>query len=204
MKNYFPVPLHDFNVSADTEFLQEINTYLLEKASENIPMDDYSIRGQKSYHSDANLTRLDTEWSHKLRSLIVTSTQEYWNNSGNLFQAPPEHLMKIACWGMVMPKGGFSHTHNHPGADVCGVMWTQIPTDLGKREDAEVDEGRFVMLDPVYARRVHTSLKPNIDVHPQNGIGLVFPPWLEHFVEPHYSDEIRISLAWNVSFVGQP
>ena len=50
-------------------------------------MDDYSIRGQKSYLSDANLTRLDTEWSHKLRSLIVTSTQEYWNNSGNLFQA---------------------------------------------------------------------------------------------------------------------
>ena len=28
----------------------------------------------------------------------------------------------------------------------------QIPTDLGKREDAEVDEGRFVMLDPVYAQ----------------------------------------------------
>ena len=197
--NLFSVPVHEFQLGDECEdFLNEISEYLLEQRDTQYEELEYSIRGKTSHHTRDNLCHLDTDWSRQLRALIVKVTNEYRQKVTSL---PPleADAYKIHCWGMVMSAGDFSTLHNHPGCDACGTMWLRIPP----KENRKNREGQFIFMDPVHCRRVSDVFDPNIDVEPKEGVGLVFPSWLEHYVEPFYCEGDRLSIAWNVTAADQ-
>lgn len=43
------------------------------------------------------------------------------------------------------------------------------------------------------------------DIHltPSDGLVVLFPSWLEHYVEPHRGDEARIAIAFNAIDAGR-
>jgi hypothetical protein len=41
--------------------------------------------------------------------------------------------------------------------------------------------------------------RPDIHLAPRPGLLVLFPYWLEHYVEPHESDELRITIAFNAN-----
>lgn len=99
----------------------------------------------------------------------------------------------LQSWVNLHDRGGFNFLHVHEGCLLSGSFYLAVPHG----------SGRFVFRDP-RPGVVHGYVKgavPNgysdIQLTPQVGLMVLFPCWMEHFVEPHESDEPRIVIAFN-------
>lgn len=104
----------------------------------------------------------------------------------------PFHLQS---WVNMHDRGGFNFLHVHEGSLLSGSFYLKVPPG----------SGRFVFRDP-RPGVVHGYVKGAVangysDVHltPDAGLLVLFPCWMEHFVEPHNSDEPRICIAFNAN-----
>ena len=169
-----------------------------------ITADSYSVRGHGSFHSKDDLAELDTEWSKKLRALLYQVSCDYWNSmpNGAFSPLPPENECSIQCWGVVLNKGGISQVHSHPCCKMAGVMWLDVPDRIGSNTKGKAhDEGLFCVRDPRPSAHMDIAVGGEVArIVPAPMKGLVFPNWLDHYVQPHYSEEDRISIAWNTEW----
>ena len=101
------------------------------------------------------------------------------------------------CWAMVMRDGDYSSFHNHPSAMYSGVLYLKVP-------ELDDGEGQLVFVDPRPQTRVGKYYDQHVyhRITPKKGDGYVFPNWLDHFVEPHFSGRERISLSFNLVDMG--
>jgi uncharacterized protein (TIGR02466 family) len=102
------------------------------------------------------------------------------------------YLKVSAMWGnMSPPKSGGRHTiHRHASSYVSGIYY--------------LTEGApTVFSDPVYARSLSSLEIPalnnqdSLTIEPKPGTMVVFPSYVQHFSEPHYGDDNRLTIAWN-------
>ena len=101
----------------------------------------------------------------------------------------------LQSWINLHDRGGFNFLHMHEGSLLSGSFYLQVPAGAGE----------FVFRDP-RAGVVHGDVKGGVpnghaDVHlrPSDGLLVLFPCWMEHYVEPHDSDEPRITIAFNAN-----
>jgi uncharacterized protein (TIGR02466 family) len=104
-----------------------------------------------------------------------------------------EIAFRLQSWINMHDRGGFNYLHVHEGSLLSGSFYLQVPDGSGK----------FVFRDP-RPGVVHGYVKgamPNgySDIHltPEPGLLVLFPCWMEHYVEPHDSDTPRITVAFN-------
>jgi uncharacterized protein (TIGR02466 family) len=102
---------------------------------------------------------------------------------------------ELQSWINLHDRGGFNFLHMHEAALLSGSFYLQVPPGSGD----------FVFRDP-RPGIIHGFSKggmPNShsDVHltPKTGLLVLFPAWIEHYVEPHASDEPRITVAFNAN-----
>ena len=83
-----------------------------------------------------------------------------------------------------------AHIHDHA---LSGVYYLSIPTPAK-------DSGRLVFIDPRQRVSMSTArIKSlNYPVVPDVGACIIFPSWLEHYVEPNRTQEVRISISFNL------
>ena len=100
---------------------------------------------------------------------------------------------RLQSWINMHDRGGFNFLHMHEGSLLSGGFYLQVPAG----------SGQFVFRDPrpgVILGSVKGGV-PNghADVHltPSAGLLVLFPCWMDHYVEPHDSDEPRITIAFN-------
>jgi uncharacterized protein (TIGR02466 family) len=100
----------------------------------------------------------------------------------------------LQSWINMHDRGGFNFLHMHEGSLLSGSFYLCVPPG----------SGAFVFRDP-RPGVLHGSIKGGVpnghaDVHltPSAGLLVLFPCWMEHYVEPHDSDEPRITIAFNV------
>lgn len=100
---------------------------------------------------------------------------------------------ELQSWINLHDRGGFNFPHVHDGCLLSGAYYLQAPPGAGS----------FVFRDPRpgvvhgYVRGAVPNGHSDIKIVPEAGQLVVFPCWLEHFVEPHGSDVPRIALAFN-------
>lgn len=99
----------------------------------------------------------------------------------------------LQSWINLHDRGGFNFLHVHEGSLLSGSFYLKVPAG----------SGRFVFRDP-RPGVVHGYVKgavPNgysdIQLTPESGLLVLFPCWMEHYVEPHDSDDPRIVIAFN-------
>ena len=127
--------------------------------------------------------------------------------------APLRHAIRVACasalgemgqgerafylqsWVNLHDRGGFNFLHMHEGSLLSGSFYLQVPPGSGE----------FVFRDP-RPGVLHGFIKGGVpnghaDIHltPSAGLLVLFPCWMEHYVEPHDSDEPRITIAFNAN-----
>lgn len=102
---------------------------------------------------------------------------------------------RLQSWINLHDRGGFNVSHVHEGSLLSGSVYIQVPAGSGS----------FVLREP-RPGVVHGLLKgmvPNghndIQLVPEPGLLVIFPCWLEHYVEAHESDMPRITIAFNAS-----
>lgn len=104
---------------------------------------------------------------------------------------------RLQSWINMHDRGGFNFLHVHEGSLLSGSFYVKVPPG----------SGRFVFRDP-RPGVIHGYVKgavPNgyrdIQLTPEPALLVLFPCWMEHFVEPHDSDEPRITIAFNANEV---
>jgi uncharacterized protein (TIGR02466 family) len=100
---------------------------------------------------------------------------------------------RLQSWVNMHDRGGFNFLHVHEGCLLSGSFYLKIPSG----------SGRFVFRDPRpgvihgYVKGAVPNGYSDVQLAPETGLLVLFPCWMEHFVEPHNSDEPRISIAFN-------
>lgn len=106
-----------------------------------------------------------------------------------------ERRFYLQSWINLHDRGGFNFLHMHEGSLLSGSFYLQVPPG----------SGAFVFRDP-RPGVLHGFVKGGVpnghaDVHltPSDGLLVLFPCWMEHYVEPHDGDEPRITIAFNAN-----
>jgi uncharacterized protein (TIGR02466 family) len=184
--NLFSTSIHQFRLS-DYQQLAEI---IKDDAEYSKSASSFSIKGPTSIHTRDDLAHRDEPWSKNLRNILYSATREYFveQNIG----IPFADAIIFRTWAVVLRSGGYSAVHTHPGCRCSGVLWLDMPDNMPE------GQGDFVMIDPRPAMR--QSGQELFRIRPEPGHGLVFPNWLEHYVDAHYCDGDRVSISWNAIF----
>lgn len=142
-------------------------------------------------YANTHLASLD-----QLRHQIIAhSLQAFLNHSSALaFTRAPSTLTVHQSWAAVSRRGAENVVHVHPDSLVSGVYYVR-----GFDDD---QTGQLCLLDPRQLRRPEASSSPSSSdvrfcLRPEQGLLLLFPSWLEHYVTPHQSDHERVVIAFN-------
>jgi uncharacterized protein (TIGR02466 family) len=105
-----------------------------------------------------------------------------------------DRAFELESWVNIHDRGGFNFLHMHEAALLSGVFYLQAPDGSGS----------LVFRDP-RPLIIHASIEGawanahnEVHLQPEAGMVVLFPPWLEHYVEPHENDIPRISISFNV------
>lgn len=142
-----------------------------------------------------------------------------WQSVGDLHERPPfqdfmemvidaasgvfeflrirsEGIIVTNCWANVNSRGHAHHRHSHPNNLLSGVYYAKIPPDSGKIVFIDPRPQANVMIPAVSEYTPQNSAKHTFEV--AEGRLLLFPSWLEHYVEAHGAQVERISIAFNL------
>ena len=100
---------------------------------------------------------------------------------------------QLQSWINLHDRGGFNFLHVHEGCLLSGCFYLGVPAGSGK----------LVFRDPRpgvihgYVKGAVPNGYSDIRLAPEAGLLVLFPCWMEHFVEPHENDEPRIAISFN-------
>ena len=97
-------------------------------------------------------------------------------------------------------KGGFNTPHDHPGWAWSGCYYVRVPDGRSERS------GSIELLDSRTNLQVPTikdalCFMSKFTIKPADGMLLLFPSWLRHWVYPNEDEIERVTIAFNARFV---
>jgi uncharacterized protein (TIGR02466 family) len=189
-KDWFPTPIWHFIL----EDCQALNTSLLKEVQAEQQRDP---KGEKwsnilGWHSASDLQRRESFAGFTKiinENVLEVATCLYWD------------LSKIAldiksCWAIVNGKTAANSVHNHPNSILSGVYYLQATDNCGVISFQDPRSAAQMLVPPMTEFSLWTL--PKISYQPQAGTMLLFPSWLLHGVEMNMSDDLRISLSFNI------
>lgn len=108
-------------------------------------------------------------------------------------------------WVNVSPAGSYHSPHSHPGAFWSGVYYVDVPG----RSDPQSRSGAIEFLSP-RGSSPDWSMLPSamtgdsFSVQPEEGMILLFPGYVQHWVHPHAGERDRVCVAFNAKFSRKP
>lgn len=155
---------------------------------------------------------------------IVRSNRSAWHSGDEFFQHRSEHvawmlqkatkyaqhalaryhenwaasaLSLTSCWANVLGPGGWNAPHHHFPCHWSGVYYVNVG-QLGT--GPEDPSGYIEFLNPTPWQALFNR-SGNFLYGPKDGLILIFPASLYHFVHPNHGDDTRISIAYNFTVV---
>ena len=189
-RDWFSTPIWQFNV----ENSQDLNKNLLlviEKEQRKDPQGLHKSN-QLGWHSTTNLHR-----KKELKDLVsMINNQTFTIIQEQKWDLTNCRLIVDNCWAMINYKYGFSKVHSHANSIFSGVYSISTPKRSGNIFFIDPRPGKMVLQPPL--QEVDCSTTQQVSYKPQAGMMLIFPSWLWHGVEPNLSEEIRISISFNL------
>ena len=192
------------NIPGSPEFLaglEQIKSDILSIKNEGILGDEgKSVR---------NGWRLNNPHKHEKLVLMKNYLDFIFVNIIKFHKLPTEIDYGMTTWLNLHESGGFNTLHSHGDALFSGVLYLSAPEGSGALKFRDPRPGAMFMRRPdssVQSQqyRNHQKIFPPVIAvkEPREGLCIVFPGWLEHYVEPseaHSQDNPRISVAFNFS-----
>ena len=108
--------------------------------------------------------------------------------------------LRLVGWAMVAREGNYTTMHAHSGFTWSGVYYAAS----GGQSVDHPNSGQIQFVDPRGAvGMIPTPAAPFMErvmIEPEDGLLVLFPSWLVHWVHPFHGSEPRISIAFNVAF----
>ncbi len=136
------------------------------------------------------------EW---LTACINKSVVDYLKHSGLNYNVD----WGLQAWPNINRRGDYHNLHNHPHSYLSGTYYVAMPKSYDKTIRGDTNPGAISFYDPrsqanMLAIKGDAQVDPEHRVMPEAGMLLLWPSFLHHFVHPNISDELRISISFNV------
>ena len=102
-----------------------------------------------------------------------------------------------ACWINVNNPGNFNEQHRHPGTHLSAVYYIKALPNSGNI--SFIRDGRVEDYLPFNPNNTPYNA-PRVSEEVVTGKFFIFPSYLDHKVDPNFSNDERISMAFNFSF----
>jgi uncharacterized protein (TIGR02466 family) len=106
-----------------------------------------------------------------------------------------QDAFELQSWVNLHERGGFNFLHMHEASLLSGSFYLKVPAGAGALTFRDPRPG---VLHGVVKGSVPNG-HADIHLQPSSGLLVLFPSWMEHYVEPHESDETRICIAFNAN-----
>ena len=93
-------------------------------------------------------------------------------------------------------KGDFNKIHNHPCSHFSGVYYLQVQNDGGQLIFYRGDTSNQMVGIQHFIDNADT--RTNFEIQPLSNQIIIFPSNLLHTVQPHKSNEPRVSVSFNL------
>ena len=134
-----------------------------------------------------------------LEGMIMAAVEEYREavppDLDHPFLAHRPERLGLSIWGVAMDSQGHQLAHIHPSAWLSGVYYPKIPAVIAADDPDHagwIEFGR----PPV---DFYASVEPDVRlINPEEGLMVLFPSYFYHRTIPYESDDVRISVAFDV------
>jgi uncharacterized protein (TIGR02466 family) len=200
ISHIFTTPVARESTGLTMEQLGAIRDYLLGLRATSAG-EKKSNRG--GWHSDGNLFGPDFRDIPEMREAITTALFRY---IGEVFNYRGEIHLALTGWTVINGPGHFNVPHNHAANLLSGALYITLPSGM--------KGGAITFMDPRLNLNAHETpamkalqvrppwMATAIDVVPGAGEILIFPSWLNHYVQPFESDDpraVRIVVSFNAT-----
>jgi uncharacterized protein (TIGR02466 family) len=187
--DWFPTPVWHFMIDDPTmnlNLLQEV------QAEQQRDREGEKWSNVLGWHSVNNLHQRES-WA-KFNKVILRNVSEI---AKFLRWDLQQFSLEITtCWAIVNGKMAHNSVHNHPNSILSGVYYLQAPENCGGIFFSDPRPASQMLIPPVEEFNLWTF--PKVSYKPHAGMMLLFPSWLLHGVEMNMSEELRISLSFNI------
>lgn len=200
LNHIFTTPVFRDKVELTTEQRAEICRYFID-------LRDASAGEKKSnrggWHSTGNLFAPEHTQFPAMREAVTKALFQY---IGEVFAYRGEIQLALTGWTVINRPGDYNVPHNHAANMLSGALYLRVPEGM--------KGGAIIFQDPRLNLNAHETegmrrlkvkppwMNPSITVQPSEGEILVFPSWLNHWVEPYQCDDadgLRIVLSFNTT-----
>lgn len=191
IENYFSVPIYFDNLKQTRfKFEKEIDDFIANYRIENKWQPDNDTASTSFVPGQEN-NFLNTS---QLKNLILEHAKKYLKDTG---QDYIEKSIKIEnSWINIFEKTqliGY-HDHGYQPNTISGVYYYKTPVDCGRIifKSSNPFSISFPHVSSKYANLITCDVEEDMII--------LFPSWLNHKVEPNKNKDLRISIAFNLSF----
>ncbi len=162
---------------------------------------DRRHRDITSDYLEADLLEADEPSINWLRESINGCAIAYFRRIGLAYALD----WTLQAWPNVNRFGDYHDYHNHPRSYLSGTYYVKVPVGTEKLKlRRDVRSGCISFYDPRYSVNM-SSIKgdpyvdPEYTVRPEPGMLLLWPSFINHFVHPNLSKQVRLSISFNVN-----
>lgn len=101
-------------------------------------------------------------------------------------------------WININSKGTFNRPHIHPDCLLSGVYYVSTPKDCGGISFLHPAKNQQYHIEDGIVEEFTNFSAASWAVDPEVGKLVIFPAWLEHYVEVNQNNDDRISIAFNI------
>ena len=196
----FPVPIYINRLTDDKEFNQELVSKvetLRNSDPEGVEICKKEYRNGYTSFFSRNQIQKDAEF-REIAEQILRHGRCYARSMGFSTENPPLNL--ITMFGTINVKGCYHEVHRHRSSLISGTYYVS----------ANKTSARISFLDPKAGFRMHEpgghtgqTIFSNLEfsVQPQTGMIVMFPSYLEHWVEMQQNEIPRIGITFNLDLV---
>lgn len=154
-----------------------------------------------------NLFASSTPASNWLKQCINKSIVEYFKRISIDYDIE----WHIQGWANINRRGDYHNLHNHPHSYLSGTYYVSVPppdgginSNTGKAGSrSDLNPNAISFFDPrpqanMTAIANDGQIDPELRIQPAPGLLLLWPSFLHHWVHPNLSEDIRVSVSFNV------
>lgn len=149
-------------------------------------------------YSSENLFSKSTPATDWLKQCIDKTVADYFRNMSVQYDIK----WSVQGWANINRHGDYHTLHNHPHSYLSGTYYIKVP-DVQGGSRSDLNPGAISFFDPrpqanTTAIMGDGQIDPEFRIQPVPGLMLLWPSFLHHMVHPNLSEDLRVSVSYNV------
>ena len=197
----FPTPIWEYQFEEAEAFNSKLAGDI-----EAFDWHQYKTEHQLSFGDDLTSRNEDTfiplDRAPGIMQVLQMAIEKATENAPTLGWSLDGQAMQVTeYWANVNEPNDYNMQHNHVPSHISGVYYVRVPEGSGRIKF--FDERRIRTLAEPDSSPVEITASEHV-FDPKPGMMLLFPSWLDHLVGQNRSNEVRISISFNMDLVALP